>query len=126
MRLIQRFATGLCLGLYVWHAIADDTPAYITPVSVAELGEQGFDGVILDVRTPEEFAQAHIPHALNVPHPLLTNHLATLGKTDTPLLVYCRSGRRARIAMDQLHDLGYRKLYHLSGDMQAWQAYSKP
>jgi|TARA_Y100001934_G_scaffold11938_1_gene15058 rhodanese-related sulfurtransferase len=114
------------LGLYVWHAIADDTPAYITPVSVAELGEQGFDGVILDVRTPEEFAQAHIPHALNVPHPLLTNHLATLGKTDTPLLVYCRSGRRARIAMDQLHDLGYRKLYHLTGDMQAWQAYSKP
>ena len=81
MRLIQRFATGLCLSLFVWHAIADDTPAYITPVSVAELVEQGFDGVILDVRTPEEFAQAHIPNALNVPHPLLTNHLATLGKT---------------------------------------------
>ena len=126
MSLLQRFAIGLCLSLFVWHANADAPPAYITPVSVAELVEQGFNGVILDVRTPEEFAQAHIPHALNVPHPLLTNHLATLGKTDTPLLVYCRSGRRARIAMDQLHDLGFRKLYHLTGDMQAWQAYSKP
>lgn len=126
MSLLQRFAIGLCLSLFVWHANADAPPAYITPVSVAELVEQGFNGVILDVRTPEEFAQAHIPHALNVPHPLLTNHLATLGKTDTPLLIYCRSGRRARIAMDQLHDLGFRKLYHLTGDMQAWQAYSKP
>ncbi len=125
MRLIQRFATGLCLSLFAWQAIANDSPAYITPVSVAELVEQGFDGVILDVRTPEEFAEGHIPNAVNISHPLLTEHLATLGKTDTPLLVYCRSGRRAGIAMEQLHELGYSQLHHLSGDMQAWQAHHK-
>lgn len=126
MKSIRCVIVSLCLSLIVWHAHANDSNDYITPVSVERLVSQGFAGVILDVRLPEEFADSHIPQALNMPHELLKEHLATLGKTNTPLLVYCRSGRRAGIAMEELHELGYSQLYHLSGDMLAWQAYHKP
>lgn len=125
MKLIQRVILGIYLSVSVWPVLANDNLSYVTPVSVEQLVAEGFNGVILDVRTVEEFSESHVPDAVNVPHELLSSHLATLGRTDTPLLVYCRSGRRAQIAMEQLHALGYTRLYHLSGDMQAWQTHQQ-
>tara|TARA_Y100001968_G_scaffold233754_1_gene216759 strand:+ start:1535 stop:1912 length:378 start_codon:yes stop_codon:yes gene_type:complete len=98
----------------------------IPDISPESLHSKGFDGLILDVRSAEEFAEGHVPGALNVPHSEIASHLAALGSIQKPVLVYCRSGRRADIALKALADLGFERLYHLDGDMQAWQSDSLP
>ena len=122
MRLITFTLTllGLLLSAAAW---GHDTIPDISPES---LHSNDFDGLILDVRSAEEFAEGHVPGALNVPHSRITSHLATLGSIQQPVLVYCRSGRRAGIALETLTDLGFKQLYHLDGDMQAWQSDSLP
>ena len=98
----------------------------IPDISPESLYSNGFEGLILDVRSAEEFAEGHVPGALNVPHSEIASHLATLGSIQKPVLVYCRSGRRAGIALETLTNLGFEQLYHLDGDMQAWQSESLP
>ena len=65
--------------------------------------------LIVDVRNPEEFAEGHIPHAINIPNPSITNR-------DIPeLLVYCRSGQRSKIASKKLDILGYQNIKDFGG-----------
>ena len=74
------------------------------------------DYIILDVRTPEEFAEKHIPNAINVPN-------ETIGKDEIPelpnkeqlILVYCRSGNRSKQASEKLVKLGYTNIYEFGG-----------
>ncbi len=61
--------------------------------------------VILDVRTPEEFADGHIKGALNIPHDQLGAHLPRL-RTYGTLYVHCRSGKRAEVAAQTLLKAG--------------------
>lgn len=83
--------------------------------------------VVLDVRTPEEFAAGHVPGAINVPHDQVEARLGELrpfqGKD---VVVYCRSGRRAGMALSVLEKAGFRQLGHLEGDMNAWSAAGRP
>ncbi|TMN46077.1 rhodanese-like domain-containing protein [Pseudoalteromonas sp. S2755] len=81
---------------------------------------------IVDVRSPEEFAAGHIKGAINIPFNEIETHQEELAKlTDTPLVVYCRSGRRAGIFIEALAPKGY-TLKHLEGDMNKWLAESLP
>jgi phage shock protein E len=75
--------------------------------------------VLIDVRTPDEYAAGHIEGALNIDHTQIAQRIATLGvqKTDE-LLLYCRSGRRSALAQQSLKQLGYTKLLDL-GAMDA-------
>ncbi|WP_158972218.1 rhodanese-like domain-containing protein [Paraglaciecola sp. L3A3] len=77
--------------------------------------------IIVDVRTKEEFAEGHVPGAINIP--LSTIQTGTdqlnLGK-DKTVVLYCRSGYRAGKAADLLLNGGYSKLLHLEGDMLGW------
>ncbi|GAB4057017.1 rhodanese-like domain-containing protein [Uliginosibacterium sediminicola] len=67
--------------------------------------------VLIDVRTPEEYAAGHIEGALNIDHAQIAQRVGTLGvqKADE-LLLYCRSGRRSAIAQQSLKQLGYTKV----------------
>jgi len=77
--------------------------------------------VLLDVRTVEEFEQGHIPNAVNIPHKELEARLEELsGATNSQIVIYCRSGRRAEVAKQVLVTAGYSHLDHLSGDFNAW------
>jgi phage shock protein E len=85
------------------------------------------DLVVLDVRTPEEFAAGHVPGAVNVPHDQVGARLGELGKfRDKDVVVYCRSGRRAELALSVLEQAGFTRLGHLEGDMNAWSAAGRP
>jgi phage shock protein E len=77
--------------------------------------------LLLDVRTPEEFAAGHVPGAVNIPYDQVASRLNEIPKSDEVVL-YCHSGRRAGLAMETLAANGYTKLAHLSGDMQGWQS----
>jgi rhodanese-related sulfurtransferase len=85
------------------------------------------DLVVLDVRTPEEFAAGHVPGAVNVPHDQVGARLGELGKfRDKDVVVYCRSGRRSELALSVLEQAGFKRLGHLEGDMNAWSAAGRP
>lgn len=61
--------------------------------------------IIVDVRTEEEYEEAHLVDALNIPYDIIDETI-DLDKEKT-ILVYCRSGNRSKIAFDILTDLGY-------------------
>lgn len=73
---------------------------------------------LLDVRTPEEFAEGHLPGAVNVPVQVLGERLGEIPK-DRPVVVYCRSGGRSARASNQLTAAGYDAPYDL-GAMTNW------
>lgn len=81
--------------------------------------------VVLDVRTPEEFAQGHVPGAVNIPHDQVASRLADIPR-DKDVVLYCRSGRRAGLAAEVLGANGYKRLSHLEGDMIAWTEKGRP
>ena len=72
--------------------------------------------IILDARRPDEFAEGHIPGAINVPN-------EEIGTTEPPelpdksqlILVYCRSGRRSKEASEKLVKLGYTNIVEFGG-----------
>lgn len=79
--------------------------------------------LLLDVRSAEEFATSHIPGAVNISHTDLVRNLNNVFTyKDKNIVVYCRSGKRAGIAIDILKENSFRHVNHLSGDMNGWQA----
>ena len=78
--------------------------------------EEETDYIILDVRTTEEFAEKHIPGAVNVPNESIgTEEIKELQNKDQLILVYCRSGNRSKQASEKLVALGYTNVYEFGG-----------
>lgn len=78
--------------------------------------EKEEDYIILDVRTPEEFAEKHIPNAINIPNETIgTEPISELPEEDQLILVYCRSGNRSKQASEKLAEIGYTKVYEFGG-----------
>lgn len=99
----------------------------ITQAELQQLMQGDNKIVLLDVRTVEEFTEAHIPDALNIPHKELEARLAELsGAKNTQIVIYCRSGRRAEVARELLAKSGFSQLDHLTGDFNAWTSNSLP
>ena len=74
------------------------------------------DYIILDVRRPDEFAEGHIPGAINVPNEEIgTAEIAELPDKSQLILVYCRSGRRSKEASEKLVMLGYTNIVEFGG-----------
>ena len=97
----------------------------ITDVDVAEAQQIVDDGsaVILDVRTPEEFAAGHLPDAININVEAsdFATKVAGLDES-TETLVYCQTGNRSGVATDQMADLGFTDISDLQGGIEAWAA----
>lgn len=71
--------------------------------------------LLLDVRTPEEYRQGHIPDSRNVSLQSLDNVRSIVGDKDTPLFVYCLSGSRSRQAVNLLGSMGYTNVRNIGG-----------
>ena len=72
--------------------------------------------IILDVRTPEEFAEKHIPDAINIPNETIgTEEILELPDKEQLILVYCRSGNRSKQASEKLVRLGYTNIVEFGG-----------
>jgi len=74
---------------------------------------------LVDVRTPEEFAERHLPGAVNLPVQDLAHRMGELGSKDQPVVLYCRSGRRSARAARVLRDAGFAAVHDL-GAMSYW------
>ena len=95
---------------------AEATYEQITPAEAKALmdSEEGY--VILDVRTPEEFAAGHIAGAILLPdYEIGEKAESILTDKDQLILVYCRSGRRSKNAAKELAALGYTNIKDFGG-----------
>ena len=78
--------------------------------------EQESDYIILDARRADEFAEGHIPNAINVPNEIIgTAEIPELPDKDQLIMVYCRSGRRSKEAAEKLVALGYTNIVEFGG-----------
>ena len=83
--------------------------------------------VILDVRSPEEYAEGHIPGAINVPYDQIAANLDSLESFLTAeVVVYCRTGRRAGVAEKALREAGFTQVVDLEGHMTTWNEAGLP
>ena len=87
-----------------------------------QLIEKG-DGIIIDVRTSQEFNSGHIIDATNIDFYSddFTDKLKIVRK-DVPIYVYCRSGGRSSSAADKMEKLGFTKVYNMIGGIGSWQS----
>ena len=87
-----------------------------------QLIEKG-DGIIIDVRTSQEFNSGHIIDATNIDFYSddFSDKLEIVRK-DVPIYVYCRSGGRSSSAANKMEKLGFTKVYNLLGGIGSWQS----
>lgn len=85
----------------------------------------GSGAYVVDVRTPQEFAQGHVPGAINLPVEEVARWADTLPK-DKPVYLYCRSGNRSRQAAAYLKGKGYTNLYNVEGGVLAIESAGYP
>lgn len=81
-------------------------------------GESNF--IILDVRRDDEFSEGHIPNAINIPveaieEMTLDEKIAELPDKQQLIMVYCRTGRRSKIAAQKLAEMGYSNIVEFGG-----------
>ena len=117
---MKRFVPFLFLFLLVAGCAAPaESEASYRQVSMDEaiaMMEEKNDYIILDVRTPEEFAEKHIPDAINIPNETIgTEEIPELPDKEQLILVYCRSGNRSKQASDKLVRLGYTNIVEFGG-----------
>ena len=94
----------------------------VAPSEVLSWVERGSGPVILDVRTPEEFAAGHVPGAVNISHAVLEQRLDELAeRRGQEVVVYCERGGRAAKAAAVLAAAGFPAVRHLTGDMTGWR-----
>ena len=93
-----------------------NTYRQITMDEAVDMMAQESDYIILDVRRPDEFAEGHIPNAINVPNETIgTAEIPKLPNKDQLIMVYCRSGRRSKEASEKLVKLGYTNIVEFGG-----------
>ena len=88
----------------------------ITAQQAKEIMDTEKDYVILDTRTREEYDEGHIPGAMLIPHDeILEKAESVLTDKNQLILVYCRSGRRSKLAAEDLQKLGYTDIKEFGG-----------
>lgn len=88
----------------------------ITPEKAKEIMDTETEYIIIDARTDEEFSEGHIEGAILIPEYEISKRAEKeLPDKDALILVYCRSGRRSKIASEELVKLGYTNVKEFGG-----------
>ena len=124
---MRRLPLFLILFAIACRAVAAG-PAAIEPKALFErIAWADSSLVVLDVRTPAEFAEGHVPGAINIPHTDLAARVTEIAAArEKDIVVYCKSGVRTEEALGVLGKAGFKRLYHLKGDYTRWTEESRP
>jgi phage shock protein E len=124
---MRRLPLFLLLAAIACRAVAAGPDAIEPKALVERIAWADASLVVLDVRTPAEFAEGHVPGAVNIPHTELAARIAELsGARDKDIVVYCRAGGRADLALGVLGQAGFKRLFHLKGDYTRWTEENRP
>ena len=107
----------ISLSLFGLNA-CDNNASYqqITAEEAKKIMDTKTDYVIIDARTEEEFAEGHIKNAILIPeYEIAKRAEKELPNKEQLILVYCRSGRRSKIASEELVKLGYTNVKEFGG-----------
>ena len=118
-KLLSIFLVGILLA---GCAAPQETAGYrqISMDEAIAMMEEESGYIILDVRTESEFADKHIPGAVNIPNESIgTEEIPELPDKDQLILVYCRSGNRSKQAAEKLAALGYTNVVEFGG-INSW------
>ena len=108
----------LLMALFLSAAICEAAYTQISQEEAAKIMAEETGFIVLDVRTQEEYDEAHIPGAVNIANDTIgTDDIPELPDKDQVLLVYCRSGRRSKEASEKLAALGYTHVLEFGGIM---------
>ena len=89
---------------------------HVSMDDIVKIMEENKDYVIVDVRTPDEYKEGHIPNAINIPNETINETVYNkLKDKDQLILIYCRSGSRSRQAAYKMQKLGYTNLVDFGG-----------
>lgn len=101
------------------------TPNEAAGIIDSRLGSDGF--VLLDVRTPQEYAEGHIAGSDNIDfyEGAFAANIAELDR-DASYVVYCRSGNRSGQTIELMQELGFTNVTDISGGIVAWQESGLP
>jgi phage shock protein E len=115
------FALATALAALLTLVAPDSTPlpppGVVDGATARQLQARGV--TVVDVRTPQEFETGHVPGAINIPHDQMAARAAEVGAKDKPVLLYCQSGRRSRLAAAELARQGFTAVYDF-GPISAW------
>lgn len=117
------FLTLLVSGIFLACQSQNDAPGFgtVPPEVFEKLIREHRDLVLLDVRTPGEYANGKLDGAINldIQAPDFEERLKALDK-EAQYGVYCAVGRRSEVAMERMKTLGFTRVYDLGGGYQAW------
>ena len=89
---------------------------HVSMDDIVKIMDENKDYVIIDVRTPDEYKEGHIPNAINIPNETINETVYNKLKDKNQLiLIYCRSGSRSRQAAYKMQKLGYTNLVDFGG-----------
>ena len=114
-----KFAGYLAGGMKAWNN-AGLQIAELPQISVHDLKRAGKKMQIIDVRSPDEWKEGHIPNAHHLFLPEIREKAAKFSKRK-PTAVYCDSGYRASLAASMLKQEGLRDVRNVPGSWQAWK-----
>ena len=106
-------------GSVVDTGVAPGIPGEITPAEVKKLLDEGKSLQIVDVREPQEYAEARVEGSALIPLGQLIGRLSELHK-DQPVVAMCKSGNRSSVATSMLKRAGFNKVSNLKGGILAW------
>jgi rhodanese-related sulfurtransferase len=113
-------------GMLLWPIIQGSTGGGLTTARAVQLINRE-RAVVVDVCEPEEYAQAHVNGARNVPAGQFEQRLPEVVKNKTvPLILVCASGSRANRVLATAKKLGYEQAQVLAGGMKAWKDANLP
>ena len=98
----------------------------ITPADLQARIDTGTAPDVLDVRSAREFAEGHVPGAVNVPFWAVVAGSAVPSSPDRELVVYCGHGPRAYLAGAALKRRGYKRVTYLTGHITRWRKEGLP
>ncbi len=107
-------------------ATCSTTPEHMESITTSELRallQGNYDGLLIDVREPDEYEAANIQGSRLIPLKTLTEHLDSLPK-DCEILVHCKAGGRSAKAVQLMLDHGFTRVKNVTGGMDAWLAES--
>ena len=93
-----------------------------TLITPAELNQANKDILLIDVRTPEEYASGHIENAVNIDFYAdnFQEQIEVLDRSQ-PVYVYCKKGGRSSNAAQKMKDMGFKSVYDLDGGILQWE-----
>ncbi|RRD88684.1 rhodanese-like domain-containing protein [Conchiformibius steedae] len=106
----------LCLTFTLFAAACGNAAQTQTPASAPEAASvvAPKQVLLIDVRSPEEFAAGHLDGAINIPHEQIAEQIARFTQDkNAEIQLYCRSGRRSGVALETLQGMGYKNLSNL-------------